>query len=373
MERMRIAVNGKSLGVLEKGGAVRVAQRLLAELTQRYPEHRFEVFLPVAREGTSGDPQFLESVEVHGQTCLLFRYSPFRALWEQCLLPLWIYRHGSFDLLLNLTNTAPVLFPLRIPQVLLVHDVGFLNPHWFSKVFGGYIRWALNRAIRQKIHLVTVSQASAADIQSAFPPVRSSMTVIYNGIDPPPTQVQPLDLGYDYILFIGSQNPRKNLAGAIASYILFQAQSKSDLHFVIIGAAKKIFTPDPTPFPSSGQIHIMDYVEESVKWSYLKGAKLLLLPSFMEGFGLPVAEALQMNIPAVVSDIPVFHELYGESVEYVNPHAPEDIARGILAVLHTSSGGQTGSNHYSSLENSSFPWKNTARQYLNLFQTICRE
>jgi glycosyltransferase involved in cell wall biosynthesis len=378
---MRIAVNGKSLGVLEKGGAVRIAQRLLAELTQSYPDHRFEIFVPVGWGEMTDLPQFPKTVEVHMLTCMLFRYSLFRALWEQCLLPLWIYLQGSFDLLINLTNTAPVLIPLPIPQVLLVHDVGFLNSRWFSQVFGLYLRWALNRAIRQNIHLVTVSQSSAADIQAAFPAVRSRrgssraspITVIKNGVDPPPPQIQSIDLDYDYILFIGSQNPRKNLAGAIASYILFQAQSKSDLHFVIIGAAKKIFTPDPTPFPSSGQIHIMDYVEESVKWSYLKGAKLLLLPSFMEGFGLPVAEALQMNIPAVVSDIPVFHELYGESVEYVNPHAPEDIARGILAVLHTSSGGQTGSNHYSSLENSSFPWKNTARQYLKLFQTICRE
>jgi glycosyltransferase involved in cell wall biosynthesis len=373
MERMRIAVNGKSLGVLEKGGAVRVAQRLLAELTQRYPEHCFEVFFPVAREGSSGDPQFPESVKVHGQTCLLFRYSLFRALWEQCLLPIWIYRHGSFDLLLNLTNTAPVLFPLRIPQVLLVHDVGFLNPRWFSKVFGRYLRWVLNRAIRQKIHLVTVSQSSATDIQSAFPPVCSSITVIYNGIDPPPTQVKPIDLGYDYILFIGSQNPRKNLAGAIAGYTLFQSKSSSALHFVIIGASKTIFTPEATFFPSHPQIHIMDYVEEAVKWSYLKGAKLLLLPSFMEGFGLPVAEALLMNIPVVVSDIPVFHELYEAFVKYVNPHTPEDIAHGISIALDSAAIKKMASSPYSFSTNHSCLWQNTARQYVDLFQAICRK
>ena len=60
---------------------------------------------------------------------------------------------------------------------------------------------------------------------------------------------------------------------------------------------------------------------------------MLVLPSFGEGFGLPVLEAMATGTPVVCSDIPVLHEVGGKAVQYVNPRDPEDMARGLQTVL----------------------------------------
>lgn len=368
---IRLAVNGKSLGIQEKGGAVRVALRLLTELALQYPELTLEIFLPISTPAAIASLQFPANIILRPQRCKLFRHGLVRTFWEQCIFPFWLRCHPPFDLLLHLTNTAPVLRLCAIPEVLLIHDVGFLNPKWFSKGFGAYVKWSLNCAIHRGAHLVTVSQSSANEIQAVFPTMQSPIQVIWNGVDPPPAQLAAQSLPQDYILFIGSQNPRKNLQGAIAGFSLFREQHHSDLHLVIVGAQKNIFTHAHKTVASNSHISILGYIEESQKWSLLKNARLLLLPSFMEGFGLPVAEALIMGIPAVVSDIPVFHELFGPSVEYVDPYSTQDIARGIAAIVHHQPLTAAGTRHNDYFKQA-FLWSKTARQYFDLFQAVRR-
>jgi glycosyltransferase involved in cell wall biosynthesis len=366
---LRLAVNGKSLGIQEKGGAVRVALRLLTELARQYPDLTLEIFLPISTPAAIASLTFPSNVIVHPQYCKLFRYGMVRTIWEQCIFPFLLRCHPPFDILIHLTNTAPALQLCTIPEVLLIHDVGFLNRDWFSRKFGLYVKWSLDCAIRRGVQLVTVSHSSADEIQAAFPTIKSPIQVIWNGVDPPPAQIDPPLLSHEYILFIGSQNPRKNLQGVITGYSRFREQHGTDLHLVIVGTQKSIFK-FPNDLQADTSITVLGYVEESLKWSLLKNAKLLLLPSFMEGFGLPVAEALLMGTPAVVSDIPVFHELFGPEVEYVDPYSPQDIVRGIAAIVHHRPLAADRNRHNRDAKQA-FLWSTTARQYSDLFQAIC--
>jgi glycosyltransferase involved in cell wall biosynthesis len=368
---MRIAVNGKSLGIQEKGGAVRVALRILTELARQYPDLTLEVFLPISHTSVLTTLQLPDNVILHSQYSKFFQNSIMRTIWEQIALPFWLRCHPPFDILLHLTNTAPVLQFRSTPEVLLLHDVGFLNTEWFSKLFSSYVKWSLQRAIQRDVQLVTVSQSSAREIQAAFPTVQTPIQAIWNGVDPPPAQMESRSFSQDYILLVGSLNPRKNLLGAIAGYSRFQERNQSNLQLVIVGATKAIFAQTGDFLKTNAQsITMLGYVDESLKWSLLKNAKLLLLPSFMEGFGLPVAEALLVGTPAVVSDIPVFHELFGQSVEYVDPHSPQDIARGIETVIDRSVAQAETEQHYRPDIN--FLWQNAAQQYFNLFQAVRR-
>jgi glycosyltransferase involved in cell wall biosynthesis len=368
---IRIAVNGKSLGIQEKGGAVRVALRILTELARQYPELTLEVFLPISTHSALAALQLPNNVVLHSQYSKFFRYSVVRTIWEQTILPFWLRCHPPFDILLHLTNTAPVLQLRSTPEVLLVHDAGFLNTEWFSKLFSTYVTWSLECAIQRGVHLVSVSQSAAQEIQAAFPTVQTSILSIQNGVDPPPAQIESQSSFQDYILVIGSLNPRKNLLGAIAGYSLFQERNQSNLQLVIVGATKAIFAQTGDFLKTNAQsITMLGYVDESLKWSLLKNAKLLLLPSFMEGFGLPVAEALLVGTSAVVSDIPIFHELFGQSVEYVDPYSPQDIARGIEIVIDRSLAQTETEQRYRPDIN--FLWQNAAQQYFNLFQAVRR-
>ena len=79
-------------------------------------------------------------------------------------------------------------------------------------------------------------------------------------------------------------------------------------------------------------IEIPDPTDEEIVRLF-SGAKAFVFPSFAEGFGLPPLEAMASGVPVVCSDIPVFREVYGDAVRYVDPYRPESIAEGVREVL----------------------------------------
>ena len=140
-----------------------------------------------------------------------------------------------------------------------------------------------------------------------------------------------------FILLLGSLNPRKNLEGAIAGFRMFAEMSELPYRLVIVGGGKTIFRGMPvTRFESLRQeddrILIAGYVSDAERWTYYRAACALLLPSHLEGFGLPVLEALRVGTPVVASDLAVFRELYDDAVERVDPNSPEDIAAGLARI-----------------------------------------
>lgn len=333
---MRIAVNGKSLGVAEQGGAVRVANNVIRYLALAAPELSFDVLLPAPVARDADLPPNVSLRVVHP----VRRADGLRkSIWEQLLLPAYVRRAGVYSLLLNLTNSAPVLRSPGVPQLLLLHDAGFLNREWFSAAYSHYVTWLVRAAGRRGIRIVTVSRTAAEQLHGAFPGMPSPVA-IPNGIDDPPDGIQaPSDLP-PYVLFLGSMNPRKNIQGALQGFRLYKERAGGELQLVIVGAEKSLFRAATTDGATAADdVRFLGYVDERRKWSLLCGARALLLPSFLEGFGLPVGEAIKLGTPVVVSDIPVFRELFGDIPVYVAPDSPASIAAGLVSALGGSGTG----------------------------------
>ncbi|MCI0562117.1 MAG: glycosyltransferase family 4 protein, partial [Nitrososphaera sp.] len=303
------------------------------------------------------------NVTVHKTCSALYRNSLARSLWEQILLPVLIRKHSGYDILINLTNSAPVFLSPGIPQVLLLHDVSFRNTRWFSRSFSAYLTWVFHRAITRGIQLVTVSNTSAAQIAEMFP-TGSKVHVIPNDADHPGEVVKAREVGYRYGLFLGSLNPRKNLDGAISGFQNFIATTRDDLRLVVVGAEKQIFARAKQA--KFDNIVFRGYVDDLEKWELLRGADFLLFPSFLEGFGIPILEAMRVGTPVVASDIPVFRELFEDAVEYVDPHSPADIGRGIRE-LH----GNVTKREWMIMRGlevaKKFSWTRAAQNYIQLF------
>ena len=115
-----------------------------------------------------------------------------------------------------------------------------------------------------------------------------------------------------YFLYVGNAYPHKNvellLQAAEAAWVRVVFVGKDDYFYKRLGIKPKTVTD----------------AELSVLY---KNAAALVFPSLMEGFGLPPLEALENNCPAIVSDIPVFHEILGNAVTYFDPHSVEDLAQ----------------------------------------------
>ena len=126
---MRVAVNGKTFSLLQKGGVARVATEIVRAIGRERPDITLDVLVPCPPAGAAL-PDMPDSVGYVTKTSRAYTSGYGRSAWEQLLLPR-IVRAGGYDILLNLSNSAPVWLSPGIPQLLLVHDSGFLNHELF--------------------------------------------------------------------------------------------------------------------------------------------------------------------------------------------------------------------------------------------------
>src|SRR4029077_10959373 len=136
------------------------------------------------------------------------------------------------------------------------------------------------------------------------------------------------------VLFLGTLEPRKNVGGLLELYeLLLPGTAKAGVpELVLAGKA----TDQAQPWlerlerpPLKGVVRHVGYVAPAERESLYRGARLLVLPSFEEGFGLPVLEAMSLGVPVVAARRGSLPELVGDAGPLVDPERPDDIAKAI--------------------------------------------
>ena len=231
--------------------------------------------------------------------------------------------------------------PLSVPgkYVVSVNDVtvftGRFALPWYRKA--GF-RWLLSRAVRGAEDVVTISATARRDLVREFGLPTEKIRVIYPWIRddfflPPPEGGTPVP--GEYILYLGLRIAHKNVEGILRSFAIL-AEGFPSLKLVIAGT--RYSTPDMVDRWKKGSrledriVEMTDPTDDDIR-RLMGGAKAFVFPSFAEGFGLPPLEAMAAGVPVVCSDIPVFREVYGTAVRYVDPASPESIACGVREVL----------------------------------------
>ncbi len=152
------------------------------------------------------------------------------------------------------------------------------------------------------------------------------------GRDGAPEGWTPPETGFRYVLSVSTLEPRKNFPGLIRAWERAAARSAAPLRLVIVGSAgwrETTVLDEMRPGVASGRVlHLQNLPPEELQ-AMMRGAACFAFPSFNEGFGFSPLEALRAGRICVVSDIPVFRWIFGDSVLYVDPYDSESIARGI--------------------------------------------
>lgn len=242
-------------------------------------------------------------------------------------------------------------FPLTcqrsVARVVTIHD---LIPQLFPQsVTRGHrlIRCAmLPLVVKRADRLIAVSQATARDLLEMFPNAASKVRVVYSGVDsrfaPAPLHEvaalrRRLGLPSEYVLYLGTLSPRKNLDGLFEAYELLH-QRKADVPpLVVAGKPGWLWEPIMRRADALGlrtRVIFCGFVPDEGLPALLTGATLFALPSLYEGFGLPVLEAMACGTPVVTSDRSSLPEVAGDAAHLVDPKSPEAIADGIRRVLH---------------------------------------
>ena len=234
--------------------------------------------------------------------------------------------------------------PIRAKKrVVTLHDVFHLaNPQYYSffKKLAIWPYYFFSTKLSNTIF--TVSYFSKKEIIRFFgKKIGNKTDVIYNGCDIDSENIKPIVLSKPYILFVGSIKPHKNLSNAL---LAFDILKKDNVNFIIVGKKNGFITGDKNIFElvkninkKEERIIFTDNISDEILYSYYKGAKMLIMPSLYEGFGLPIIEAMKFNTPIVCSDIEIFHEIGNEKLFYFNPKSHNDIAKKIKFALEYDS------------------------------------
>lgn len=205
---------------------------------------------------------------------------------------------------------------IRIPVYSTIHDIVFLETEHFSNPAKKLlVQWLLRRALRVSRTVFTVSRFSRDRILAVFP-TATPLVVVPNGISRELQQyaeAHSTDGPREGIVFLGNLKKHKGIRTLIEAYDLLQ-QTGTAPTLTIIGRFN-FRTKDEQLVEMvethRDRIHFVTDADNDEVFRLMSHAEVLVSPSLYEGFGIPPLEAMYLGTPAIISDIPVYQEVYG--------------------------------------------------------------
>lgn len=243
-------------------------------------------------------------------------------LWEQCSLLRFLSKKEN-PILLCLSGVGPLIYRNKLTTI---HDISFLtNKNWFSRSYYYLYRFLTPLQIRTSKYIITVSNFSKKEIINYFRVNPKKIRVVCNAINNS-FKDYGLKKEKNSVLTVCSLDPRKNIK-AILSAIKLDKEGR--FNFKIIGGGNKVFGSlgfDSADFDETTFIGRVS--DEELIRQYNKH-EIFVSASFYEGFGIPPLEALACGCKLLLSDIPVYHEIFEDAAVYFNPNDSHDLLRGL--------------------------------------------
>lgn len=323
----RVGVNARSLAKPTPGGVSRYTRHLLAALAEQTTGMEFHLFgvdsLPPALADAPGVRDAGEPAPTHS--------GPRAHLWEQAALPR-LLRGRDLDVFHTPAGQPPLA--AGTPLVTTVHDLSPVrHPEWFSTGYAALYRALTPLAVRRSDLLVGVSAFTRDELVAAYPRARGKTVAVHNGVRslPPPSAPDAGLVPGEFLLFVGSTNPRKNVSTLLSAYGRYRDAAAEPLPLALAGPDRDVFAAGDLPAVEG--VQPLGFVsDEALSWLY-RNAALFAFPSLYEGFGMPVLEAMSVGTPVVTADRGAMAEVAGEAALRVDPRRPDTLAAAFAAVL----------------------------------------
>jgi glycosyltransferase involved in cell wall biosynthesis len=228
-------------------------------------------------------------------------------------------------------------------QLAVIHDINFLHhPKDVKWLTSRYYNYFFPKFAKQATRIATVSEFSKNDLAKNYGVTLNKIDVVYNGIN---SFFKPIDElakqetkqrftnGKNYFVFVGSLHPRKNIVNLIKAFTLFKNESKSDMKLVLAG-------PNFWGLANINKIIRDNKIKDEIVFTgrqsdedlalVLGSAMALTFVPYYEGFGIPLIEAMQAQVPIIASNATSIPEVCGNAAILISPFDVNQIKQAML-------------------------------------------
>ena len=284
--------------------------------------------------------------------------------------------------LIHVQYTAPLL--TRVPTVVTVHDVSFLeHPEYFTRLRRTQLQLTVARSVKRAARILTVSEFSRDAILRAYALPPEKVRVVSNAANPEfrvigrekaqKTVEEQFHFAAPFIFSVGDLQPRKNQIGLIAAFAqLLTDHPQLPHHLVFTGketwfAAKVKEAARASGFAS--RIHFTGFVSDQELLQLYNACDCFVFPSFYEGFGLPILEAMACGRAVACSNTSAMPEVADGAGLLFDPRQTGEIKRALVDILLDSE--LRGRMERLGLQRAAFfSWEKSARATLDVYKEI---
>lgn len=328
---MHLAYDAKRL-FCNRTGLGNYSRSLVSNLIKTYPQLSPQLYTPKISLEQEHIASFLQlPYQVHKSTHKIKAWwRSFGILSDLQTANVAIYHGLSNELPWQLSSTG-------IKTVLTVHDLIFKHyPHFFPWIDRQFYTWKMHYSCQQADLILAISENTKKDLLHYYELPPEKIKVLYQACEASYYDVPPLDFGplqqqynlpNDFFLFVGTLEPRKNLALLLRAHALLPKEHQ--LPIVVVGRGQ--LPPEDT---SCIPLYWLDNLPSTTDLQCLyQTAKILVYPSLYEGFGLPIVEALLCQTPVIAAQTSSLSEAGGPHSLYVSPYDALACATAISKIL----------------------------------------
>ncbi len=338
---MKIGFDAKR-AVQNNTGLGNYSRYIVEILSKYYPENFYFLFSPKEKQN-------LRLSILKSASNVFFRFP--QGLWKN-LGSFWRVstikndlKKDQIDIFHGLSNELPIgIHKTGIKSVVSIHDLIFLRyPEYYKWIDRNIYRWKFRYACQKADKIIAISECTKRDIISFFNIPEEKIDVVYQGCHPdfsiriPKERKREVARKYqlpdDFILYVGSIESRKNLL------LIVKALLYTDKNIQLVAIGKKTnYQVEVEKFIEennlSGRVRIINNLPFEDLPACYQLAKIFVYPSFFEGFGIPVIEALASGTPVIAATGSCLEEAGGPDSLYVDPNDENDLALKIMQVIN---------------------------------------
>lgn len=336
---MTIAVNTRFLIKDKLEGIGWFTYEMLKRIVQNHPEHHF-IFLfdrPYDESFIFGNNVEPIKVWPPARHPILWYY------WFEIAIPK-VLRNKKIDLFLSPDGFTSL--SLKAKKLTVIHDIAF--EHYPEHVPASACKFYKRNTplyAQQSDKIVTVSEFSKADIVQKYDIRPDKIEVIYNGVSEvyqPISEAKKKEIKAqysqekDYFIFVSSLHPRKNPLGLLKAFEQFKHETNTDMKLLIAGRkawSNKELEKYYQHMTYQSDVNFIGHCTQEKLAQILGAAYALVYPSFFEGFGIPLIEAMRCEVPVITSGVSSMQEVGKEAALLTDPDRHETIASAMKQLI----------------------------------------